>query len=84
MHGEECPNCKCAECEDDEKAYLGLGFLAGSPDIGVTVFVSLSSEHYTEDEEQEIADMVIRVITAWSRRRATMLANPGLYGIQVN
>lgn len=85
---ESCNECEgepfhnCEECVDWDA--MPFGFVLASPEIGVRVSVTLNPACFTQDEEKEIADMVVRTVNAFVRCRATMLMNPGLYGIKVN
>ncbi len=81
----ECEDCECGEVLNIPDAdSLSFGFTLAAPEIGVTVTVVLDPAGFTQDEEAEIADMVARVVNSYVKRRATMLLNPGVYGIAVN
>jgi hypothetical protein len=60
------------------------GVVISAEEDGVLVGVILDPARFLPIEEQEIAEMLVRVMNSYLRRRKFTMENPGLYGIVIN
>ena len=51
---------------------------------GIYLNVKLDSFMYEEDEAMEVAEMILRVVSSWWRRREVMHKNQEVYGYSVS
>jgi hypothetical protein len=51
---------------------------------GIYLNVKLDSFMYEEAEAMEVAEMILRVVASWWRRREVMHTNPEVFGFSVH
>jgi putative SOS response-associated peptidase YedK len=56
---------------------------AAQESMGIYLNVKLDSFMYEEAEAMEVAEMVLRVVSSWWRRREVMHKNPEVFGFRV-
>jgi hypothetical protein len=82
---------KSDESDPPEGIIPGLGTAcqpftleAAQEACGIYLKVQLDGFMYEEGEAMEVAEMVLRVVSAWWRRREVMHSNPEMFGVLVH